>query len=188
MEKPKYTERDMVLKQQSVPELIEECSVMGIGLKTDALRKQLADSLERAKTENSPVFVEPLKVTAGWDDFHEEFYLVIPDVYDPRNLVAVLFERIISSEEDDPEEDLRGARAVIESYLGVIEEKEKISLRDAKEKLFALTADMKKALLLFEEEEYSEEEFDKLSEALDKAYFDPISELLEGVLVTIAGG
>ena len=187
MGKPAYTERDVVLKQESVAELLEECSMMGSGLKTEARKKELTDCLERAKRENATVPVEALNLTAGWDDFHEEYFLVLPDVYDPRNLIAVLFERLVSSEEDDPEADLGGALSIIEKYLGVIEEKEKVSLRDAKEKLVDLTTEMKKALILFEEEEYSEEEFDRLSGALDKAYFDPISEILEGVLVTIAG-
>jgi vacuolar-type H+-ATPase subunit C/Vma6 len=46
---------------------------------------------------------------------------------------------------------------------------------------------MKDTMALFQEDEFSDKDLEKLSEALDKAYFEPISELLEGILVTIAG-
>jgi len=188
MEKPLYTGRDLVLKRDSIPELLDELTMLGIAPKTEVPRRGLDDSLELAKTENRPVVARDPGMTLGWDDFHGEYYLVVPDTYDPGNLVAVLFERLVSGGEEDPEEDLREGRRLIQEYLGVIEEKEKVSLRDVKEKLASLVTDMKKALRLFEEEDYSDEEFDRLSTALDKAYFDPISEILEGVLVTIAGG
>lgn len=188
MSKPHYSPRDMILKQDNIPLLLEELAMIGLDPKSDAVREKLTQALERARMDNKPTPVEEMDLSAGWDDFHEEYYLVVPDVYDPSNLVAVLFERLVAGGEEDPEEDLQEGQRLIQEYLGVIEEKEKISLREVKERLLHLTEEMKKALQLFDEEEYTEEEFDRLSAALDKAYFDPISEILEGVLVSIAGG
>jgi vacuolar-type H+-ATPase subunit C/Vma6 len=182
-----YTENDVVLKQPKIEDLLEECSLLGLNLKKAGPREELEKGFEKARREETTVLIKSLNLVAGWDDTHDEYFVVLRDVYDPRNLMAVLFERIVAVEEEDPEEDLRNIRKVISDYLGVIEQKEKVSLQDARERLFSLSAEMKKALALFEEDEYSEEDFEKLSDALDKAYFEPLSEILEGVLVTIAG-
>jgi vacuolar-type H+-ATPase subunit C/Vma6 len=182
-----YTENDVVLKQPEIGNLLEDCSLLGLNLNSADGRGELERGLAKARREESTVLVKSLNLVAGWDDTHEEYYVVLRDVYDPRNLMAVLFERIVSGEEDELENDLQNIRTIISNYLGVIEQKEKVSLQEAKERLITLSTDMKKALALFEEDEYSEEDFDKLSDALDKAYFEPISEILEGVLVTIAG-
>jgi len=99
----------------------------------------------------------------------------------------VLFERLTTIEEEDPEMDRENALSLIETYLGIIEKREKISLEEIKKKLAELTRSMKDTLAAFQEDEFSDKDFEKLSEALDRAYFEPISELLEGVLVAIAG-
>ena len=182
-----YTENDVVLKQQEIEDLVEDCSLLGLNMKSADSRGELERSLAKAREKESTVLVKTLNLVAGWDDTHEEYYVVLRGVYDPRNLMAVLFERIVSSEEDELEDDLQNIQRVISNYLGVIEQKEKVSLQDARERLIGLSRELKKALSLFDEDDYSEEDFDKLSEALDKAYFEPLSEILEGVLVTIAG-
>ncbi|MDR2588313.1 MAG: hypothetical protein LBC67_02695 [Spirochaetales bacterium] len=103
--------------------------------------------------------------------------------YDPRALVNLLYERLVSRE------DAEEPRALVEKYIGVIEEKEKIPLAEIKEKTIRLGEALRGALALYEEDgdAYSETDIEKLSTALDAAYFDPLSELLEGVLVVIAG-
>jgi hypothetical protein len=176
-----YTEHDYVLKQANIEDLIEDCSLAGMDIKKDEQRLELRKSFEKAQRTDTTVPVRALNLIAGWDDIHEEYYAVIRNFYDPQNLIAVLFERIVSGDDEDDAEE------IIEKYFAVIEEKEKISLAGVREKLIKITADLKKTLALYENDEYTEEDLNRLSASLDKAYFDPIAELLEGVLVTIAG-
>lgn len=181
MADPVYTEHDLVLKQESLYQIMEECSLLGINLQKEESRKELRRSLEQARSEGADVLAKSLNLVAGWDETHEEYFIVVRDVYDPRNLVAVLFERIVA------EDETVDVGTIIGRYLGVIEEKEKISLGEAKEKLVKLAADLKTALEIYEDDEYTEEELDRLSDSLDDGYFNPIAEVLEGILVTIAG-
>jgi predicted nucleotidyltransferase len=115
----------------------------------------------------------------GKDPITNEYLLVIRNVYDPRNLLTVLFERLTTIEEEDPEKDKENALSLIETYLGTIEKREKVSLEELKKKLSELTRSMKDTLATFQEDEFSVQIL-KNYRSPDRAYFEPISELLEG--------
>lgn len=182
MTNPIYTERDLVLKGSSVEKLLVNCSRMGLCVQGTDAQKVLVKCIDLARYERRPVLCEELNLTVGWDEDRQEYCAVAKDVYDPGNLVSVLYERLISVEEDDA-----GIDSLIDAYLGVIEGKEKVSLLDVREKLKSLTKEMSRTLRLYQGDEFSESDLERLSEILDSSYFDPIAELLEGVLVTIAG-
>ncbi|GAB4224958.1 MAG: hypothetical protein Kow009_16430 [Spirochaetales bacterium] len=182
---PFYTEQDLVFKHAEIKGLLQE--VQAYGLLNSDQRSLLVRVLEKVRSRGDTEPVPGLNAHAGLDQEKGEFFLVIHDVYDPRNLLTILFDRITSTEIADPQQDKEHARDLIESYLGRIEKRERVHLEEVKQKLFQLTSSMKDTIALFQEDEFNDKDLEKLSEALDKAYFEPISELLEGVLVTIAG-
>jgi len=183
--KPFYTERDLVLKHTDMGGLLHD--VQSYGILNPDQRSELVRLLEEARSTGELKEFPDMNAHVGVDRETNELLLVIHDVYDPRNLLTVLFDRLTSIEEEDPQRDKEHALSLIESYLGVIEKRERVSLQEVKRKLIQLTTSMKETIALFQEDEFSDNDLEKLSEALDKAYFEPLSELLEGVLVTIAG-
>jgi len=183
--KPFYTEQDLVFKHPEIGGLLHD--VQTYGILNPEQRSTLVHLLEEARATGELKEFPDINAHVGVDREKEEFVLAIHDVYDPRNLLTVLFERLTSREEEDPEQDKEHARKLIDSYLRVIEKRERVNLEEVKKKLVQLTSSMKDTMALFQGDEFSDQDLEKLSQALDKAYFEPLSELLEGILVTIAG-
>lgn len=183
--KPFYTEQDLVLKNADIAGLLHD--TQSYGILNPEQRSTLVKLLEEARFTGELKEFPDIHAHVGVDRESGEFLLVIHDVYDPRNLLTVLFDRLTSREEEDPQADKEHALELIEAYLGVIEKRERVDLHQVKQKLIQLTTSLKDTMALFQEDEFSDRDLEKLSEALDRAYFEPISELLEGILVTIAG-
>lgn len=183
--KPSYTEQDLVFKHTTIGGLLHD--VQSYGILNPDQKSTLVRLLEEARTKSELKEFPDLNAHVGVDMEKEEFFLVIHDVYDPRNLLTVLFDRLTSREDEDPKRDKEHALKLIDSYLEVIEKRERVNLQEVKKKLVQLTSSMKDTLALLQGDEFSDRDLEKLSEALDKAYFEPLSELLEGILVTIAG-
>jgi hypothetical protein len=186
VENPSYTENDYVLKSADIEEIISGCGLVGLSFsreKEDELRR----GLEQARDESGDLPLPALNLSAGWDDSRGEYYIVIKNMYDPQNLLDILYERLVWEKAENPEDEAAALRENIEKYLGVIETKEKISLSEVQEKLTGLALDMRRTVAVYEDGEYSEEDIERLSDSLDRAYFDPMTELLEGVIVMLAG-
>ncbi|MFQ3621865.1 MAG: hypothetical protein SNJ78_13095, partial [Spirochaetales bacterium] len=182
---PLYSEQDLVLKHSEVEGLIQSAQTYGI--LNPEQRSLLVQLLEKARVTGSWQELPELNAHVGREHSKGEYVLVIHDVYDPRNLLTVLFDRLTTIENPDPALDKALACELVDAYLGVIEKREKVDLKEAKEKLKQLSYSLKDTLPLFQGEEFNETDYEKLSQALDRAYFEPISEILEGILVTIAG-
>ncbi|MCL1817280.1 MAG: hypothetical protein FWG35_00025 [Spirochaetaceae bacterium] len=181
-----YCERDYVVKASDVGGLLAECDCVGLVFSAEK-EAALRAALEDARRQREPRSLPFLNLLAGWDEKREKYYLAVRDMYDPRNLLEVLYDRLVVEKTGNPEKENEKAGSLIGAYLGVIEEKEHISLAETREKLTRLTADMHRTLAVYEDEEYSPEELERLYDTLTKAYFDPVRELLEGVIVAIAG-
>ena len=179
-----YCERDYVVKAFDAEGLLAECDCVGVVFSPEK-ETALRAALEEARRQKRPRSLPFLNLLAGWDEKRENYYLAVKDMYDPRNLLEVLYDRLVVEKAGDPESEEAGS--LVDAYLGVIEEKEHISLAETREKLTRLVADMGRTLELYEDGEYSEEELERLYDTLTKAYFDPVRELLEGVIVAIAG-
>ncbi|MDR1933623.1 MAG: hypothetical protein LBQ57_12475 [Spirochaetales bacterium] len=181
MSKPAYTEQDYVLRSGDIEDILSGLDV------SREKKSELREGLQKARAGGGAAGLPALNLSAGWDDTREEYYIVIRNMYDPRNLLDVLYERLLWEKTEDPADPAGALRTNIEKYLGVIEKKEKISLAKTKEKLAEIAIDMRRTLAVYEDGAYSEEEMERLSGSLDRAYFDPITELLESVIITLAG-
>jgi hypothetical protein len=181
-----YTEHDYVLKSASAEDILFDCGLAGLKF-SPAQEALLGAGLEKARREGKTVPFPGLNLSAGWNQRRQEYYIVIKNMYEPRNLLDILYDRLIWDKAENPEDEEQDVRMYIGKYLGVIEEKEKIPLAETKEKLAAIALDMRKTLAVYEDGEYSEADIEKLSDSLDRTYFNPITELLEGVIIAIAG-
>jgi hypothetical protein len=181
-----YTEHDYVLKASEAGELLAECRFAGLSF-SEEKEELFRRALEKARGEARAISLPFLNLFAGWDEGRGEYYAVIQNMYDPQNLLDILYERLLEEKAENPGGEAQAICSRIDAYLGVIEQKEKISLAETRDKLKDLALDMRRTLAIYEDGEYSEEDMERLSGSLDKAYFDPIRELLEGVIITIAG-
>ncbi|MDR1627097.1 MAG: hypothetical protein LBT33_11220 [Spirochaetia bacterium] len=186
MRHPAYTEHDYVLQSDTTRGILADCGTAGLGF-SPAQEVRLVRSLEKARREGAAVPLPELNLSAGWDEGRQEYFVVIKNLYEPRNLLGILYGRLLRERAENPEDEAKDIRACIEKYLGVIEKKENVSLAETKEKLAALTLDMRSTLAVYEDGEYSDTDIEKLSASLDRTYFEPITELLEGIIVAIAG-
>jgi hypothetical protein len=182
-----YTENDTVLKESLPERLIELFSSRVSDGDEAALGEKLTRLFEEARTGGKHLSLPERNLTLGWDDGFDQYFIVIHGLYDPENLMAILYERLVRFEKENLGEDIAECADLINRYIGVIEKKEKIDLAEIKSKLTETTSKMKETVYLFLEEQFNEEDIEKLSKALDHAYYEPITEMLEGVLVTIAG-
>jgi hypothetical protein len=181
-----YTEHDYVLKSANTEDILSECGLAGFKF-SRAQEAQLGAGFEKARREDTAVSLPALNLTAGWDETRQEYYIIVKNMYEPRNLLDILYERLVWEKAENPEDEDKEIRAHIGNYLGVIEKREKVSLAETKEKLASIALDMRKTLAVYADGEYSDEDIERLSDSLDRTYFDPITELLEGVIIAIAG-
>jgi hypothetical protein len=181
-----YTEHDYVLKAATKKDILLDCDIAGLNF-SRAQKIQLEAAMEKARREGAAAALPALNLSAGWDETRQEYFIIIKDMYDPRNLLDVLYGRLLWERAENPEDEDKEIRAHIEKYLGIIEKKEGVSLSETKEKLAVIALDMRKTLSVYEDGEYSDMDIEKLSDSLDRTYFDPIMELLEGVVIAIAG-
>jgi hypothetical protein len=182
-----YSENDAVYKEIDPAKLVEHYISTGFAPASPALKERIYAALERARQSGSPIELSEPYITLGWDDAFEAHYLVIHDTYDPENLIAMLYDRLVRFEEDELANDVATASDLIQRYVGRIEAKEGINLSEIKLRLIELASKMKETVHLFLEDEFNEDDIENLSKALDRAYYEPLTETLEGVLVSIAG-
>jgi hypothetical protein len=181
-----YTEHDYVLKSADAAEILSGFGFAGLEL-SRAQEAELCEGLEKARREDKAILISALNLTAGWDEAQQEYYAVVKNRYDPGNVLDMLYDRLIRDRAENPEDEPGLIRAHIDNYLGVIEKKEKVSLAETREKLVAIALDMRKTFAVYEDGEYSDKDIERLSDSFDRAYFNPISELLEGIIIAIAG-
>jgi hypothetical protein len=181
-----YTEHDFVLKSGDIADILLDCGLAGLDI-SHGKENILRGGLEKARREDALVPLAALNLISGWDEGRQEYCVIVKNMYEPRNLLDVLYERLVWERAENPEDEEREIRAYIKRYLGVIEEKERISLSETGEKLAALALDMRRTLSVYGDEEYPDADIERLSDSLDRSYFDPMTELLEGVIVAIAG-
>jgi hypothetical protein len=182
-----YTEHDMVFKEPDAMRLVDQYLATGFVLNEPTLKGRILEAIEQARRGAAPVEMNGPDITLGWDEAFEAHYLVIHGAYDPENLVAMLYDHLVRFEEDELETDLAAAIDLIGRYVGTIEAKEHVDLSETRANLIDLTTKMKQTVHLFLEDQYSEDDIDHLSSALDRAYYEPLTEALEGMLVIIAG-
>jgi hypothetical protein len=174
-----YTEHDMVFKEPDAMRLVDQYLATGFVLNEPTLKGRILEAIEQARRGAAPVEMNGPAI--------EAHYLVIHGAYDPENLVAMLYDHLVRFEEDELETDLAAAIDLIGRYVGTIEAKEHVDLSETRANLIDLTTKMKQTVHLFLEDQYSEDDIDHLSSALDRAYYEPLTEALEGMLVIIAG-
>ncbi len=151
----------------------------------ERFRENLDSLLKRAKKEGEVLTFEIPTILAGYDEDDDLFFVIHQDFYDPGNLLAVLFDKIFSYDDEDYLEGIDSANEAIELYFKKIEERESVDLREKKEELERLTSDFYKAFFIFCEREATDEEMEEYSQEIEKSYFEPVSEILNSVLVEI---
>jgi hypothetical protein len=182
-----YTENDIVFKESDAERLVDQYLSTGFTMNEPTLRDRILEATEQARRRATPFEMTGPDIVLGWDDVFEAHYLIIRNAYDPENLVAMLYERLVRFEEDELENDLASSVELIGRYVGKIEAKEHVDLSETRANLIELTTRMKQTVHLFMEDQYSEDDIEHLSTALDQAYYEPLTEALEGMLVIIAG-
>lgn len=183
MELP-YDHNDIVLKEYTIHGTID--ATLHFFGATAGIRNKLEKALKQARKEKKTVKAGEVPAEAFYDEETGEYLIILKNSYDPRNLVAVLFDRIVEERDLELKEDLESGNKLIDNYLGRIEEKEKVDLAEYRKMIKSLAAEMKETIHLTNEHEFSEQELEHLSGEIDERYYGPIVEQMEEILATIS--
>lgn len=182
-----FTEKDLAIKSKDPDELVE----MGLEYQgsISGLRNELTKMIERSKKEGLQKGKKSSFI-AGFDKGRHEYFLMIKDLYDPHYMLLMLYELISETAMSENEEEEIAIRLEqIHSYLDEIAKNESIDLESEKSEMLNLTDQYLKMLKMYgEDDDFSDEELERLSSHFDVTFFEPLSKIIETILSRIKSG
>lgn len=180
-----YTENDFSFRAETIDELSEFLEAYS-GRKIEGLRSELRRLSSRSKKDGR--FYESLKTGfwVGFDPQRSDYIIYRKDVYDPANLFFSLFDLIISPTDTSIEEELELKNNAVNRYFAKAAEMEGESLDDEKDRVFAILRQMIEVIRSFDNDDFTEEETERISEIVDKTYFKPLEEIFNEIIDRIA--
>ncbi|MBI9103315.1 MAG: hypothetical protein JEY99_12935 [Spirochaetales bacterium] len=180
-----YTESDLVFKDETANAVISLYLEYLPEDERKGVRSELNRVFKRAEKEKRAARSTGLDVRALFNKEAGEYILIKPGVYSPQNLLFVLFDILVEHPEGDAEELKADAYNLIDRYIGEIEGREGVNFLGQRENLKQLAGEMIETMCLLDEQEFKEEELEKLSNQIDSTYYEPIGMILQGILIDI---
>ena len=180
-----YTENDFSFRAETIDELSEFLEAYS-GRKIEGLRSELRRLSSRSKKDGR--FYESSKTGfwVGFDPQRSDYIIYRKDVYDPANLFFSLFDLIISPTDTSIEEELELKNNAVNRYFAKAVEMEGESFDDEKDRVFAILRQMIEVIRSFDNDDFTEEETERISEIVDKTYFKPLEEIFNEIIDRIA--
>ncbi len=180
-----YTENDFSFRAETLDELSEFLEVYS-GRKIEGLRSELRRLSSRSKKDGR--FYESSKTGfwVGFDPQRSDYIIYRKDVYDPANLFFSLFDLIVSPTDTSIEEELELKNNAVNRYFAKAAEMEGESFDDEKDRVFAILRQMIEVIRSFDNDDFTEEETERISEIVDKTYFKPLEEIFNEIIDRIA--
>jgi hypothetical protein len=120
-----------------------------------------------------------------FDPEQEEYILIQPGVYSAANLLYALFDILVGTPSGNPDVLQTGVFEDIDRYLGRIEEKEKRNFNKQKEELKRISGELIQTLAILDEQDFKEQDMEKLAAEIDKTYYEPLGLILQTLLIEI---
>ncbi len=181
-----FNEKDCVFRGESEQSVINEYINSGADASQSGLRNDIEKLLKASKKDKKMKTSSKHKVDAFFDNERKEYFIIKRNFYDPKNVIAVLYEQLLESKIDE-NEDLAYVEPIVNAYIGEVEKKEAIDLSSEKSDIIHIALEMKETLAMTAEDELSESELHKLCEEIDERFYEPLSKVLEDVLMKLVG-
>ena len=180
-----YTENDLVFKSDSINDVISQYSEF-LGEDTPSgFRNEVTRLLNKAVKEKRMAHSSGLDLEALYDKEKGEYILIKQGVYSPQNLLFNLFDLLVEHPEGDPAELKQDAGELIDRYIGEIEGREGMNFLGQRENLKQLCGEMIETMSILDEQDFRDDELEKVSDQIDKTYYEPIGMILQGILIDI---
>ena len=180
-----YTENDLVFKSENINDVISQYTEYLAEDPPAGFRNEMTRLLGRAEKEKRRVHSSGLDLDALYDRDRGEYVLIKQGVYSPHNLLFNLFDILVEHPEGEPEELRKEAEELIDRYIGEIEGREGMNFLGQRQNLKQLSGEMIETMHILDEQDFREAELEKLSDQIDKNYYEPIGMILQGILIDI---
>lgn len=176
-----YTENDFSFRAETVDELSEFLEAYG-GRKIEGLRSELMQLGSRSKKDGR--FYESPKTGfwIGFDPQRSDYIIYRKDVYDPANLFFALFDIIVTPTDSSVEEEIALKTDAVTRYFAKAAEMEGESFDSERKKVVEVLNQMTEVIRSFDNEDFNEEEMERISETIDKTYFSLLEDIFNGII------
>lgn len=180
-----YTEKDFAFRSEDMDEILEFLEAYS-GQKTEGLRSELTKLGLRSKKTGSFFESQKCGFWVGYDRHRGDYIIFRKELYDPSNLFFVLFDLIVTPTDLSVEDEIESKAEAVERYFARATEMEGENFASEKEEVLKLTRQMTEVTRSFDDEEFDDEETERISEAIDKTYFAPLEAIFNGIIDRIA--
>jgi len=180
-----YTENDLVFKDETANGVISQYLDYLPEEEREGVRSELNRVFKKSEKEKRKTKSAGLDVAALFNKDMGEYILIKPGVYSPQNLLFILFDILVEHPEGDHDELKADANDLIDRYIGEIEGREGVNFLGQRENLKQLAGEMIETMCILDEQDFKEEELEKLSNQIDTTYYEPIGMILQGILIDI---
>lgn len=180
-----YTENDLVFKSETINDVISQYTEYLSGDPPPGFRNEITRLFTRAEKEKRKAHSSGLDLDAWYDRDRKEYVIVRQGVYSPQNLLYNLFDILVEHPRGEPEVLRRSTEEVIDRYIGEIEGREGLSFLGQRENLKQLCGEMIETMNILDEQDFPDAELEKVSDQIDRTYYEPIGMILQGILIDI---
>lgn len=180
-----YTEQDIVFKGETINEVISTYLETLDKDSREGVRNELSKILRKAEREHKPVASASQDIEGRFDAPGHQYLLIRRGAYNAPNLLFILFDILVEHPEGNPEEIEAETFEAIDRYIGEIEGREGMNFLGQRENLKQIAREMIHTLAMLEEEDFPEAELEKVSEGIDKNYYEPLAMILQSILIEI---
>lgn len=180
-----YTENDFVIKSENETEIIN-ATLDFIGRNIAGTRNKIDKALKKAKKDKKPFFDTELGLDFVWDNARKEYNVIKKAFYEHTNIIHNLFDLITEFFDNSKPLDEKSKRLeYVDKYLDKIAEYEQMDFSKEKTKLKEIIEEMMETLAVYSEQELTEEEAESISDSIDNAFYKPIAEILENIILQV---
>jgi hypothetical protein len=177
-----YTEKDFVIKDTELNNTVN-AALEFLGRKIPGARNTITNGLKKSEKQNEIIHSEQLNLYFCKDKKRDEYNVIRRDFYESTNLLYSLFDLCTEFyDELDFEKEILDRESFITAFLSEIEKNEKLNLNAEKQMLKDLVREMLKTLSVYNQEELTEDEAASISDTVDRAFYAPITEILETLM------
>lgn len=180
-----FTEQDIVFKGETLNEVISYYLDSLDEESREGVRSDLTRLLKKAEKEKRAAYSETHNLEGFFDAPTHIYLLIRRGAYNAANLLYNLFDILVEHPQGEPEELEARAFLDIDRYIGEIEGREGINLLGQRENLKQICREMIHTLCLIDEEEFPDRELEKLSDTIDRNYYEPMALILQEILIQI---
>ncbi len=180
-----YTENDLVFKSETINDVISQYLEYLPEESREGVRGELNRLFKRAEKDKKRTHSAGLDLDAVYDKPQGEYILIKPGVYSPHNLLYILFDCLVEHPEGKIEELKAEAFILIDRYIGEIEGREGMNFLGQRENLKQLAGEMIETMHILDEQDFKDDELEKLSTQIDSNYYEPMGMILQGILIDI---